>query len=367
MSSWQGNSPKGMLFQPQKILIVCPIGLGNYLLATPSIRLLKRAWPQAELHLLSLKTVITGLAEKNPLITMVIDLDANQRRVKNVWRLVNTLRSEKYDASFTLFPSNRWEYNVLPFVSGIARRFAFAYVKNGPETLSYFQNQEINVSESLSDVEQNLALVCYATGVEKPKNISIDFPSVDEAPAVEYLKKHHLLGKKLVGFHPGSSPEREMAHKRWPAGHFSKLARMLAEQHGCHVLVFGGPDEKSLKDEVAIGSAGAATVVEAMDLFKTAALIKQCRLFVANDSGLLHVAAALGVRCAGIFGPTDERRTAPWGKGHIVMGKPMPCRPCWRTDNVGKREKCRKGHVPCLQALHAEEVCGALNGFVREE
>ncbi len=344
-----------MSFRQSKILIVCPIGLGNYLMVCPSVYQLTQACPEAELHLLSLKPVITQLAQKNPHLSKVINFNADQPGMKDIWQLITTLRLEKYDASFTFFPSNNWRYNLIPFVSCIPKRFAFSYRTAKFTSLSIFQNRKIDVSETMGDVEQNLNLVAYASGTEEPQNITIDFPAVNQTGALAYLRHHDLLGKNLVGIHPGSSKARGMIHKRWPAEKFAILAKLLTKRNHFHVLVFGEEEEKALKAQVVRGNAE-ATCVESMDIFKTAGLIQQCRHFVSNDSGLMHVAAAVGTSCTAIFGPSDEQRTAPWGNGHTIISKSRDCRPCWRIDNVGSRKDCPDNGISCLKDLKVEAV-----------
>jgi ADP-heptose:LPS heptosyltransferase len=99
-----------------------------------------------------------------------------------------------------------------------------------------------------------------------------------------------------------------------------------------------------------------ALSVEGLTLRQTAALIARCKMFVSNDSGLMHVAALSGVPTVGVFGPTDDTRTAPWGKGHLVVRKKMECCPCWTAAHVGVRQACRYGDFRCLRDLTPEEV-----------
>jgi len=108
------------------------------------------------------------------------------------------------------------------------------------------------------------------------------------------------------------------------------------------VLIFGGPDEEPLKQALAGHVGAAALVVDCMPLKTTAALLQRCRCFLTNDSGLMHVAVAMGVQTFALFGPSDPGRTRPWGERHTVLSKGMACSPCWSIRNLGV------GRVPCI-------------------
>ena len=118
--------------------------------------------------------------------------------------------------------------------------------------------------------------------------------------------------------HPGAGgalADWQGSAKRWPIGQFIELSRRLVGELNATVLVFGGPDEEALQETGSFdprrSPAGLLAVNESLK--HTAALIRACDLMISNDSGLMHVAAALGVPTLGIFGPTNPSRTAPYG------------------------------------------------------
>jgi heptosyltransferase-2 len=147
-----------------------------------------------------------------------------------------------------------------------------------------------------------------------------------------------------------------MDKKRRPTGSFAALAKRILGEKKAKFFVFGGPQERELKKAVAASIGPAANAVETASLGETAALIFRCRRFITNDSGLMHLAGSLGIRTCGIFGPTDDTRTAPFGPGHLVVRQDLECSPCWTIGNVGRREFCKYGDFHCLGNLTDESV-----------
>jgi ADP-heptose:LPS heptosyltransferase len=132
----------------------------------------------------------------------------------------------------------------------------------------------------------------------------------------------------LVGLHPGSAPNFEW--KRWPLENFAEIAAELIKKYNAHIFLFGGPGEKSLKEELAnlikkqlpITDYRLPITLISTDLLTTAALMQRCGLIIANDSGLMHLASAAGAPTLGLFGPTDEARIGPRGPQSFTLRAP---------------------------------------------
>lgn len=138
--------------------------------------------------------------------------------------------------------------------------------------------------------------------------------------------------------------------KKWPARHFAALARDLDEL-GAQSVVLGDRDDRL--DGSTIASAAPHSAVDLTgrtSLVESAAVIAHCDLAVGNDSGSMHLAAALGTPVVALFGPTDPVRTGPYGAGHAVLEAPVPCVRC-------RRRRCR---FPCMEKLRPEIVLQAV-------
>ncbi|HEX9988850.1 MAG TPA: glycosyltransferase family 9 protein [Chloroflexia bacterium] len=171
----------------------------------------------------------------------------------------------------------------------------------------------------------------------------------------------------IVAIHPGAGAYS--LARTWPVEGFAEVARGLIDAHDAAILVLGGPDETEraacLVEMVGYNGrvhnlAGRTTIHE------TAALIEQCDLFLGNDSGPMHVAAAVGTPVVAIFGPSNAQAWGPYtppgeASKHTIVARDLPCMPCfYRVHSLGLREGC--GTRPCLTGLSARrvlEACGS--------
>jgi lipopolysaccharide heptosyltransferase II len=343
-----------------KVLCLCPIGIGNYLLIYPACGFLKKTYPEIVLYLLGPRAAIREMAANDPLWSGVIAFDATAslRNPAAALAIVNRLRREKFDACLALFPSNKWHYNLLPLLAGIPRRIGFAYHYHPWTTLGFLLNERCPVDPMLHDVEQNRSLAAFFTkgppAIEPPV-----FPCIatdaDRAWAREFDAPN--AERWCIAVHPGSSAENGMDAKRWPAKRFGQVADHLAEQFSAHIYILGGPDEEPLKRAMLDAMRQPATVVAPVSLARTSALLALCDACLANDSGIMHLAACQGVPTIAIFGPTDPRRNGPIGAESLIVRREMAGFPLWTAENVGNR-RVPKGKDPqeSLQALTAQEA-----------
>ena len=181
--------------------------------------------------------------------------------------------------------------------------------------------------------------------------------AADPAARERLLAKHGLrTDGPVVALCPGA--EYGPA-KRWPAEHFAALARRCAEA-GAEVWIVGSANEAALGDairassgRVAVNLAGRTSLLEAVDLLSAASAV------VSNDSGLLHVAAALDVPVAAVYGSTSPDFTPPLGPRAVALQRELGCRPCFRRE-------CPLGHTDCLRGLAPAEVLAALGKLCPE-
>lgn len=333
----------------QRILILGSIGIGNLLLFSPSLRVIREFFPDAHIAIIVLKKAFAELYKSDPNIDEIIiaDYSVHDTMMKKI-RLIRELRNKKFDLCITTFPSNRLEYNLLPFIAGIKYRVAHRYQTKLLRTCFFLQNYRIPVDVALHDLEQNINLL-LPMGLHEmaQKRLSIHIPDEDRESARYFLREKGLDDASLlIGIHAGSSAERDMYLKRWETDKFIELCRKIREAHGASLLIFGGPEEAGTKRKIEGGVGKGCVAVENVSLLTTAALIERCRLFISNDSGLMHIAVAVGVPCAAIFGPTDPGRTSPFGRQNRVIRQGLHCSPCWSIHNVGI------GHINCIYPIN---------------
>jgi lipopolysaccharide heptosyltransferase II len=342
----------------ERILALCPIGIGNFLLVLPALRHLKDKKPDAHLALLCLKPEIFQLTKRYPFIDEALLLDPeNSKAPLAIVRLLGKIKM-KFDRSIAFFPSNRLEYNILPFLARVKERIGFRYHHRGWIRAAFLNTRLVPVSKNQHDLLQNFTPLS-SMGImppATPEMLSFPLAENEKLFALDYLKQHNPEGLPLIGLHPGSSSGRNMDKKRWPFQSFAALAQRVLNGKQMRFLVFGGPEEQELKKTLAACIGPAADAVETGSLGETAALISRCQRFISNDSGLMHLAASFGIKTCGIFGPTDDTRTAPFGKGHLIIRQDLECSPCWTIQNVGRREFCKYGDFRCLGNLEAKSV-----------
>lgn len=321
-----------------KILCICPIGIGNYLLFYPACVRVKEAYPTCELHLLALRKSIADLAETDPLWSTIHQFDPTKKNsVAATIQFFQRLRAEQLTTSLSFFPSNTWQYNLLPVLAGIKNRIAFGYARKKFSSLSFLNTRKIPVDPALHDVKQNIRLSATCSDTQLSEK-AVQFPKLisptDREAAQTILKEHHLL---KIAIHPGSSAEHGMDAKRWPPERFGQFADKLCAVLHAEVLIFGGPDERDLKTTVAQNMHAPCRIIEPCNLKLTAALLRACTLCCCNDSGIMHIAACSGVPVIALFGPTDEQRNGPYTEKKIILRKPMAGFPLWTAANVGDR------------------------------
>ncbi|MBD3393757.1 MAG: hypothetical protein GF418_16620 [Chitinivibrionales bacterium] len=324
-----------------KVLCICPIGIGNYLLVYPACHALKQSRPEYSLHLLGLRLGIAGLAEGDPVWDGVHVFDPTRMGLDPVQRfsIMRSLRRQHFDASLNFFPSNKWLYHLLPLCAGIRRRFGFAYAYSPITTLPFLITDTVPVDTSLHDARQNMNLAALAADRSAIAGQALQFPALfsdtDKKRAGERLSRYG--DGPFIGVHPGSSAEHGMILKRWAPERFAALADRMCEKTGAQALILGGAEEDPIKQAVADAMHAPCRVVEQASLRETAALLNECILCLCNDSGLMHIASCGGVPTAAIFGPTDEKRNGPLGQGSLVIRKHMPGFPLWTADTAGDR------------------------------
>ncbi len=320
-----------------KLLCICPIGIGNYLLCYPAWSLLRVYLPDAELHLLALRKQILDLAASDPLWNRVHLIEPTKKQgLAGLASFLSELRRERFDASMSFFPSNTWQYNLLPILAGIKQRLAFRYHLKRYTSLSWLATDHLPVDPGLHDVQQNILMT--ARWLKRDlSNAPVKFPTLYSEK--EWIYAHNLVNEgktHSIGIHPGSSAEHGMAAKRWPPERFGQLADRICRELGTSALIFGGPDEAQLKRTTAAAMKMPLRIIDPLPLSQTAALLHECKLCLCNDSGIMHLAACSGIPTVALFGPTDERRNGPYGTNHCIIRKQHGV-PLWTAANVGTR------------------------------
>lgn len=345
--------------QKKKIIALPMYGIGDVLMTTPALRNMKEKLGAHITYLHMFRTTY-DILQGNPCIDENIHFDFLKKGKKTgAIRLLLSLRG-KFDASINFYPSNRKDYNLAALIVGAPVRIGHHYRQMDLRELNFLKNRTIMEDDNTHNVEENLRLLKFLgimDPVAYPLEIHLSEEESKTLPA-RWLRERGLPeSQKYIGFHAGSSAFKDHIHKRWPAAAFSRLIDMLSAKYPEFVfLLFGGAEELDLKKEIKTGcrAAGAVFTAEFPGIRQTAGLMGRCSLFITNDSGLMHVSAALQRPTVAIFGPTNPVWLAPWKCPSAVVRAGYDCGPCFRYSPapVG----CTRNDFACLKELRVEEV-----------
>ena len=349
----------------KKILTISLSGIGNTILFTPFLNCLRKNYPEAEIDFLTLNQTMADVVSGSSLVDNIFVLSKRQFRIfKILWQL----RRKQYDYSIAAFPSNKWQFNVLAFLIGATNRVTHRYNYGKLKTLSFLQNKKILAIEGIHDVEQNMNLLkIFGVNVKNEERKLIFYISDENKKfAKEFLVENQLENKFLVGIHPGAGgfyKGWQGFAKRWSEENFAKLCDTLIEEKDAKVLIFGGPEEIGLKNKVrSLAKHKEDIIIIDESLKHTAAIIGKCNLFISNDSGLMHVAATFNVPTIGIFGPTNYKRTAPYGKNCHFIRRDLSCGSCliYPFHSTSSKIRCKR-NFECLRGITIKDVINKIN------
>lgn len=350
-----------------KILINALSGIGDALMFTPSLKLLKEAYPHSEIHALVMFKAVKDFYERNENISRVFYFDFMSEGFLKSLRFIFSLRNS-YDISISVYPSNRKEYNIINFLFGSKQRAAVKYLRKDFQNFGFLNNVRIIEDDSLHNVQENLKLCEKLTNHKLNTEPPLEFPltKYDHNFAKTFLKENNIIDSDLViGFHPGSAILKNQANRRWEPEKFAELGKILIAKHNAKVLLFGGPGEDDLKQNIVnkISSPNALSVVS-HNLTESAAVMKRCNVFVTNDSSLMHVASALQLKVVAIIGPTNTNYIYPWKTEHKIISLHLDCSPCFIYSQ--RPLICSRDDVKfkCIKELDVEMVLLAVEKFI---
>mgnify|MGYP000081805663 CR=1 FL=1 len=344
----------------RRILIVKPSSLGDIIHSLPVLWALRKTYPDAYIGWV-VKEVWQDVLADNPLIDHLIIL---RKGASGIISAIRESRSLRFDTVIDL--QGLFRSGFITFFSGAAERLGFS---NARELAPIFYNNKVMVPPgTLHAIDRYMITVNALSSNQIPHDVpslkgekgKLEFPlyiSIEDAEWVkQFLLENNLFDKQtLIAINPSA----RWIKKRWPAVSYSALINQLIKELKAGIIIVGSKDDVPIANEISslvhekIGIATGKTSIKSL-----AALLTRVNLLITNDSGPMHIAAALGTQVVALFGPTDPELTGPYGRGHVVIRKNLDCSPCMR-------KPCIEGKIVCMDTITVEEVVMAVLGRLK--
>jgi len=307
------------LYAIRRILVVRQHDqLGDFLLSTPVFRALRQFFPQAHIAVIA-RTYTAEVAQHNQYLNEVLVVPEKllwwtPARIWRLWRgwrggwdltiVLNTVSHSLTSDLLAYFSGARYilgsEHRIFP---GCKRNFFYNL------TARHF-------AQSKPQSERNLDIVRHL-GIDTDDRAEVMSLTAQEKLFASGFMRQHGIGEKdvTIAMHPGAGK----IHNRWPVEKFAELANLLHRQFSVRLILTWGPKEKELGLDLRRRLRLDPIVLPGMNLRQLAAVLSHCRLFVCNDTGVMHLAAAAGTPLVAVFGPTDPAEWKPWGKKFVAV------------------------------------------------
>ena len=354
----------------QRILVVRVDLIGDVVLSLPAVRALRRAYPDARIDMLTLRSTSEILAGEHEDIARVLTFDPGAWRQPagllraRPWRdtlaLLRDLREAHYDLAISVSGDIG---SILTRLSGAARRVGYA-----DEAYGWFLTDPIpggRYQRRQHEVRYVLALAERAGGVIRPDDELLSLHVVPGAAtrmrsALENARSRLKRTGPTIALHTGA---RNGQAKRWPPEYFAALAERLTRDLKAMVVLVGGPAEQELARAVcAHTSMPLLDLVGKTSLSELVALLDACDLLITGDSGPMHIAGAVRTPVVALHGPTDPGLSGPTDPNALILWRRLWCAPCY---DASATAECRFGNPVCMKSLGPDLVFSAARRQLR--
>jgi lipopolysaccharide heptosyltransferase II len=320
---------------PRNILFIRVDRIGDMVVSTPALRAIKRSSPGAHLTVLASRSN-AQLLRHDPHVDRVLVWDGVRPLGSPIGFLhrANRLARARFDAVID------------PMTGHDLRTALIAWLSRAPMRIGYAgYGREVFFSHICRPGGDRLMVdlildLTYILGARPDGGTpQLRLLPIELEQARCRLTSSGSAGRPLVAIHPGA----HYPSQRWPADYFARMAQHLQRDHACRVILLGGPEDGTLIKRIQASAAMDLAAFERLDVRQTAAMIAQADVLVCNNSGPLHLAAALGTPTLSFMGPTDRDRWMPAGPGHVVLRQD-------RLDCIGCNQgTCPRGDHACMR------------------
>ncbi len=323
-----------------RILVVGPSWVGDMVMAQTLFKSLVSSRPDAVIDVMAPAAAL-AVVERMPEVNkgILFNVGHGELRLSYRWRFAKSLKHKMYRQAIVL--PNSAKSALVPFFAGIEKRTGFL-----GESRYFLLNdiRPLNKKRLPRMVDRFVSL-----GEITPGDLSYPALSTDEKNLGECLSRLGLdRDRPTLSICPGAEFGDA---KKWPEDHYAALANYAIEK-GMQVWIFGSPRDEMVANKISAGIkqgeychnlAGRTTLLDVVDLIALSSLV------VSNDSGLMHIAAAVGCATTVIYGSTSPEFTPPLTQKLVIVSEELPCSPCFKRD-------CPLGHKDCLNKLRPDRL-----------
>ncbi len=346
-----GNKKSNSMKTPiNKVLIFSPNWIGDVVMSSPIVNSIKTSYPNSHIVMIA-NSYVFSLWESNVFIDELWRFDAVKtcKNMLECYQLFKKIRQRNFNTAIIL--SGNMRFPLIAFLAGIKRRLGFGARCNRIFLTDVVKYNRRLKNKHMVDVYSSILGCKGSTAGVKELSLKINDADADSANML--LKENGITPEDLlVGVAPGAIYGKT---KRWPKENYAKLSDEIIEKHHAKIVIFTAPSEQEITSEVKSLMRNKPIVVDnATNLRVIACLIKRCAVLITNDSGLMHIAAAVKTNTVAIFGSTSPAFTGPYGDSHIILKKSISCSPCFK-------KACPFNTYECLASITTEEAFSAVD------
>lgn len=329
--------------------------IGDVLMTTPAIRLLRKSYPHAYITMVVNKGT-DDVIRYNPNIDRILTIDRDivkgaslYKRLSHNISFLKQMREIHYDVSIDFASGDRATF--LSLLCGVPYRIGFSSREGWRRMLL---NRTVDIPGSVHTVKRNLLVLEETLGLTaEDTDMELYTDKADDEHISQWLKKHNLENKKIVVINPGG----RYWFKRWQTEKWASLIDLIQGELGVPVVITGaGKELEDIRTIMSGIKTPACSIAGQTTVLELASLLKKTALYIGNDSGPMHIAAAVRTPVIALYGPTTPSVWRPWGKGHTVISSHVPCSPCKVTDCTVEKGKC-------MELISVEEVWQAVRSL----
>lgn len=336
------------------------------ILFAPALKVLRKTMVEAQIDLIVGLNGTDVLFQESKIFDKIVHYNFKDRTFKNIIRLFKRIRNSKYDLILSNFNGATHVLCWAMAFSGANWRLGHISSDGWNNIYDKFYNIKVPMKPKSHEIERNINLIEAVVPKVKStdKKLFVTVNLKDYQFIEEYFKKNQIGAEHLlIGVQIGTNPNDRW--KQWKVNRYAELIEKIIDRFNATVFALGSPNEKDMIKRAFINIKNNLIITAgSIDLMQTAALISKLKVLICNDSGLMHVAAALNTPIVAIYGPTDFHRTAPQESIHQIIHKDMICSPCFKLNGPVKVLSCP--HRNCLENISVDDVFKAVKNSLQQ-